>query len=158
MTENTAGNVRKALELAYLELKKHDADYHHRTSIEVNNQIVDALSTPTPAPAGSWDVRIQARKIGQGEWTDIFPAQVQTFSKLGYEIRASEQPAPAVTGDVREALEKIANLRPSLVPQELVDMFIDARVTAKNALAALSSAPAGGRGGNRGIQFRAVYD
>jgi hypothetical protein len=37
---------------------------------------------------------------------------------------------------MREALEKIANIRPSLVPQELVDLFIEVRVTAKNALAA----------------------
>jgi hypothetical protein len=36
-------SMRASLNLAYVELKKHEADYHHRTSIAANNAIVDAL-------------------------------------------------------------------------------------------------------------------
>jgi len=38
-----AEELQNALELAYRELKAHDADYHYRTPISVNNMIVDAL-------------------------------------------------------------------------------------------------------------------
>jgi hypothetical protein len=45
------GELRKALQAAYLELKNHEADYHYRTSIAVNSMIVDALFTaPQAAP------------------------------------------------------------------------------------------------------------
>lgn len=36
-------SMRASLNLAYVELKQHAADYHHRTSTEINNKIVDAL-------------------------------------------------------------------------------------------------------------------
>lgn len=35
--------MKNALVLAYQELKQHDADYHYKTSVEVNNKIVDML-------------------------------------------------------------------------------------------------------------------
>lgn len=41
--------LHKALQAAYLELKKHAADYHHRTPVSVNSMIVDALAIDAPA-------------------------------------------------------------------------------------------------------------
>lgn len=49
MTQSSPAIV-EALQLAYHELKLHDADYHHRTSVEVNNKIVDALGEAAKAP------------------------------------------------------------------------------------------------------------
>lgn len=46
MSETEGPALRRALEAAHLELKKHDADYHYRTDIGVSAQIVSALSAP----------------------------------------------------------------------------------------------------------------
>lgn len=51
-TQPAREEVREALQLAYSELKKHDADYHYRTPVEINNKIVDALAQSPKAQEG----------------------------------------------------------------------------------------------------------
>lgn len=99
---DAVGAMRAALEVAYRELKSHDADYHYRTPINVNNMIVDALA-PQPASIAyaSIDRRWLAETIDPGaKFDDIEGVTWSRFTlqqrELAYE--KADRILAAITG------------------------------------------------------------
>jgi hypothetical protein len=110
--------LRKALQAAYLELKKHDADYHYRTPVAVNSMIVDALrAEPQTASVLALEPFIEAMAGVPSGYADGRPfARVPndarcpgtettiTFGQVRALIAALIR-CQAVSASVREALE-----------------------------------------------------
>jgi hypothetical protein len=96
----TEDALRKALQAAYLELKKHDAEYHHRTPINVNSMIVDALAlTGDAAQPVAWRYRHRGDpwSVCDTEPEDVEPRRLEVQPLYAF------QPSPAATVETVKA-------------------------------------------------------
>lgn len=105
-----ASALRKALETAYHELKKHDADYHYRTPVSVNGMIVDALASdaaqPAPIAHAIKLIRAEPCPFREGPMADAWAEAWATFlNRLGdvdgtSELYASSTPSSIPSTDL----------------------------------------------------------
>lgn len=91
--------LRTALAAAYRELKQHEADYHHRTPLEVNNMIVDALAKPGLAQTPTLPSREQIAKIIAPElygspWA--YPENIESDEDLNFHRNQALKQADAI--------------------------------------------------------------
>jgi hypothetical protein len=61
-----------------------------RTAAEIEQERLARKRADRHSPAASYDVKLEARPAEGGDWTEIYPAQLNWVVKQGHDVRATE--------------------------------------------------------------------